>query len=198
MATTPLNPMLSELRELIKKEARVKGSDNLDDFIDSLVNEILCNYAMAKRYFEFLVVNQSVTTTLNNGSYSLPARLIALKSVRYKETNSSYIRTINPRPSYIENANGQIPKWYDVAGTNLEIFPYDNVPAGDTLLLDYWQYPATLTASTVFPIPRLVNPVKMDCIKRVLIFNKDLQEAEAFRAEAANLANTTRKPLNDG
>lgn len=181
---TSITPTLAQLRESIKKEARVKGADNLDSFIDELINELLCDYAINNKPFEFLLTNQPVTTTLNNGTYPLPTNFISMRLVRYKETPTGYIHTLRSRPQYIETAYGQRPRWYDLAGASIILFQADDIPAGDILLLDYYAFPTTLVDATVFPIPRLVAPVKLEAIRRVLIYNQQLQEAQVLKGEA--------------
>src|SRR5436190_9361451 len=111
---TSTTPTLAVLREQIKTEGRVSSSDNLDGFIDGLVNELLCDYALKNRYFEFLVTNAVVPTTLNNGTYALPNDFIALRMIRYRQANG-YTYTLNPRSAYIETAYGRSPRWYDLA-----------------------------------------------------------------------------------
>lgn len=192
---TSVKPTLTELRDLIKIEARVKGSDNLDPWIDALVNELLCNYAQNNRYFEFLQTNQPVTTTLNNGLYPLPDDFIAMRLVRYKQTPRGYTYTLNPRPQYIETARGMRPKWYDVVGTNIDIFPADDVPANDTLLLDYWSFPQTLTGPDVFPVPKLVTPVKLEAVRRTMLYNNNLQAAQLLKQDAQE--HEVRPKMND-
>lgn len=191
---TSVTPTLAELRELIKKESRVSGSDNLDSFIDGLVNELLCDYALKNKPFEFLLTNQPVTTTLNNGIYPLPNNFISMRMVRYKEIPTGFIRTLNPRPQFVETANGRRPRWYDLAGTNIILFQADDIPANDVLLLDYYAFPDTLDEDTVFPIPRLLAPTKLEAIRRVLIYNRDLQEAQVLRGDAMENEVRGRKP----
>lgn len=192
---TSVTPTLAQLRELIKIEARVKGSDDLDSWIDALVNELLANYAQNGRYFEFLLTNQPVTTTLNNGTYALPDDFIAMRMIRYQEnSNSRYIRTLNPRPQYIETARGQRPRWYELAGSSILIFPFDDVPANDTLLLDYWSFPQTLINASVFPVPKLLTPVKLEAVRRTLIYNQQLEAAQILKGDAREHEVRAKKP----
>lgn len=188
-----VTPTLAVLRELIKKEARVKGSDNLDPFIDGIVNELLCNFAGKNLYFELLKVNQVVSTTLNNGIYAIPNNFIRMRQLRYKRA-SGYTYTIRPRTDYIKTARGARPTYYDLFGASIEIFPFDDIPLNDTLLLDYWAYPDTMVDATVFPIPRLVTPVKLEAIRRVLIYNEQLQAAQVIKGEAVENEVRSRKP----
>lgn len=192
---TSVTPTLAALRILIKKEGRVEGSDNLDTFIDGVVNELLCDYAQKNRYFELLVTNEVIPTLLNTGTYDLPDDFMAMRLVRYKQGSSNYIYTLNPRPEYIETPRGSRPKWYEVVGSSISIFASDDIPVNDSLLIDYYKFPQTLVSASVFPIPKLVTPVKLEAIRRVLIFNSKLQEAQIFKGDAVE--NSTLSKKND-
>ncbi len=192
---TSNHPTLAELRDQIKTEARVKGSDNLDSFIDTLINELLLDFAQKNRYFEFLVPNFSITTLAATGSYDLPADFMDMKLVRYRNANG-YFRTINKRNGFIETANGTLPRWYELAGGQIVIFPVDDLVADESLLIDYYKVPETLTDNDVFPVSRLLPTVKLTAISRVLIFNQDLATAAALKGEAVD--NEVRSKPADG
>lgn len=193
---TSVTPTLATLREEIKKESRVKGADNLDDHIDSVVNELLCDYAQKNTYFELLQTNVSVPTIAATGIYDLPDDFVRMRLVRYRHANG-YTRTLNPRPQYIETANGNLPRWYDLAGSSILVFNYDGIPGGDSLLLDYYSFPQTLVSASVFPIPKLVAPVKLEAIRRVLIYNEKLQMAAAFRGDSVEQETRSRKSASN-
>lgn len=193
---TSNKPTLAELRNLIKIEARVKGSDNLDSFINALVNELLLDYAQKNRYFEFLITNSPITTIAATGSYSLPTDFMSMRMVRHRNEHG-YTRTLNARNGFIETANGTLPRWYDLAGNQIVIFPIDDLQAAETLLLDYYKVPDTLADADPFPIPRLLPTVKLTAISRVLIYNDQLPSAAALKGEAVE--NEIRsKPASHG
>lgn len=192
---TSNRPTLAELRNLIKIESRVKGADNLDGFIDALLNELLLDFAQKNRYFELLVTNSPITTTLAGGSYTLPTDFMSMRMIRFRMENTGSVRTLNLRSQYIESARGTMPKWYELAGNELVIFPVDDLQAGDTLLLDYYKVPDTLEEADPFPIPRLLPTVKLTAIARVLIYNEQMASAAALKGEAVD--NEVRsKPAN--
>lgn len=186
---TSNHPTLAVLRDQIKIEGRVKGADNLDLFIDGLVNELLLDYAQKNRYFEFLQTNVPITTLKATGNYDLPDDFMSMKLVRHRNTNG-YTRTLNFRNGFIETANGNLPRWYELAGNQLVIFPVDNLVADETLLIDYYKVPETLTANDIFPVSRLLPTVKLEAISRVLIYNKEMASAAALKGEAMD--NETR------
>lgn len=179
-------PTFSELVDSIKIESRVKGADNLDVFIGTLINELLLDYAQKNRYFEFLVTNAQVATLQQTDRYSLPADYMNMRLVRYRQDSngSGYTRTLHPRSQYVDTARGWLPRWYELAGNEVVIFPIEDMPSGDTLLLDYHKIPDTLSGNIPFPIPRLVPTIKLEAIHRVLIYNNQLPQAAALRGEA--------------
>lgn len=192
---TSNHPTLAVLRDQIKVEARVKGSDNLDPFINATVNELLLDYAQKNRYFEFLQTNVPITTLEATGNYDLPDDFMDMKLVRHRNTNG-YMRTLNRRNGFIETANGSLPRWYELAGNQLVIFPVDDLVADETLLLDYYKVPETLTDNDPFPVSRLLPTVKLAAISRVLIYNQDLASAAALKGEAVE--NEVRSKPADG
>lgn len=183
---TPAQITVDVLRTQIKKESRVSGSDNLDDYILDLINELLLDYIEKNHYYELLIPNSPITTIAATGNYPLPASFYAERLVRYQSLNGSPF-TLRKRNEYLENARGRMPRYYEVNGTNLTIFPSDDVPAGDTVLLDYYKYPNVLITSDVFPIPRLLPTLKLRAIHRVLLYNNNIQQAQAFRGEALEM-----------
>lgn len=189
-------PTLDVLREQIKTESRVKGSDNLDTFIDGIVNELLLDYAQKNRYFEFLVTNSSITTLFGISSYALPADFMNIRLVRYRQTPTGYTRTLRPRSTFVDTANGQTPRYFEIVGDSIEVFPFEQLPADDFLLIDYFKIPDTLTGPDIFPIPRLLPSVKLEAIHRVLLYNRDLAAAAAMKGEAVE--NEVRSKPSDG
>jgi hypothetical protein len=180
---TSNRPTLAELREQVKQEARVKGADNLDGFINTLINELLVDYAQKNRYFEFLVTNFPITTLAATSGYSLPDDFMSMRLVRYR-TAQGYTRTLHPRSQFVDTPRGSTPKYYENSGDQIMIFPVDDLLAGDTILVDYYKVPDTLTDADIFPVPRLVPTVKLATITRVLIFNNEMAQAAALKGEA--------------
>lgn len=183
---------LLEIRNQIKIESRVKGADNLDAAIDLIVNQLLLEYAQKNRYFEFLVTNSPITTSLSTGSYDLPEDYMNMRLVRYRQTPTLYTRTLHPRSGFINTASGRHPRYYEVVGNQIEVFPFDDLPANDVVLLDYYKIPETLVAADPFPIPRLLPTLLRDAIHRVLLYNRDLATAAAHMGEAVTVEARSR------
>jgi len=81
----------SDFVNLIKIEAKVKGSDNLDTWIKFTVNELLLEYCLQKKYYELLVTNYPITTVAAQESYTLPTDFNFVELVRYQRTSSSSV-----------------------------------------------------------------------------------------------------------
>jgi len=183
MATTNIRT-LAELREDIKVEARVKGSDNLDSWIDSLVNEILTSALQNKRYFEMLVLNEEIPTVAETDAYDLPDDFMAIRAVRYV-TASGSSRSLNDKNHYVQIPRGRSPRYYEVIGENsIIISPILDMPDDDTISIDYYRYPETLTEEDEIPVPKLIAHIKQKAIARTLNYNKELQEMALLQTEA--------------
>jgi hypothetical protein len=177
-------PQFDTLVDQIKIESRVKGADNLDLFIGNLVNELLLDYAQKNRYFEFLVVNNPITTYAATSLYNLPDNFMHPRLVRYKNETSGYTRTLHPRSGFVDSPIGPYPRYYELTRNQISVYPFEQVPAGDTILIDYYQIPDTLLGTALFPVPKLVPTIKLEAIHRVHIYNNQLQQAAALRGEA--------------
>lgn len=178
---------LLQLRDLIKKEAKVEGSDNLDSWITDLINELLLNFILQKKYSELLLTNVSIAIVAAQESYALPANFNYMRLVRYQTTsNLGRIKTLLPRNEFVETTvTSGLPRFYEVVGFNIKLLPYLDVLAGDTLLIDYYSYPVKLSDNAdVFPIPRLIAPVKQRAIYRTHIYNNSLQQAAALKGDS--------------
>lgn len=174
-----------ELQTEIKREARVEGSDNLDDFVKGLINELLLAYVETTDYQEILVSNIGVTLIAATGLYDLPEDFKTMRFVKYRVGASAPYKPLRRRPQFVEVAQGRLPNYFDIVANQLFVYPYDNVRTDDTLVFDYYAYPAALESDDdVFPIPRLIVPLKRNAIYRVHVYNRDLQVAAALRGES--------------
>ncbi len=179
---------LGDLLDTIKREARVKGTDQLDDLIVNTINNFLEQQCLMNRFFEMLTPNYQIPTVLNTGIYSAPPQFQLLRLLRYQRSDG-FKYTLRKRSEWVENPPGTRPKFYEVSSipAQINIFPFDDVPDGDTLLLDYYQYPTPFNLSALsapFPIPKLVPSCIQRCIYRVHIFNNEIQAAQALKGDA--------------
>ncbi len=176
------------LLDEIKREGRVKGTDQLDTLILNTVNDLLLQYCLSNRYLEMLLTNQPITTIIANGTYSTPTGFQLLRLLRYQRSDG-FKYTLIKRPEWIENPTGKNPRYYEISSgvptPTLNIFPTDNIPDGDTLLLDYYQYPAPIQSLTdIFPIPKLIASIKQKAIYRVHVYQNEIPAAQALKSDA--------------
>jgi hypothetical protein len=189
---------LAVLLTEIKKEARISGSDNLDTWLTSLINELLLDYVEKTRYFEMLLVGQPITLVDETSAYDLPADFHKMRGVRYT-IGSGNPYPIYPRGEYVQTARNGNPKFYELAGDQILITPITNIRATDTLVMDYYKYPSELVdPGDVFPIPRLIGPLKLKAITRAVIYNRDLNVAAALRGESIEQETRSSVPKGQG
>ncbi len=175
----------SDLVTQIKREARLSGSTDLDDYIKTLINELLLDYCSNNQYFELLQLNIPLITAAATTSYPLPIDYLQGSRVQYKPA-SGITRTLYLRNSFLGQPLGSVPRFYQIAGNQISIYPFDDVVNNETILLDYYKAPDTLSADgDLFPIPKLIAPLKQRAIYRALLFNNSLQQASAFKGDAS-------------
>lgn len=174
---------LSELREQIKREARLKGSNDLDEFITELINELLRSYTQNNRYFEFLKLNVPIVTVVGTGTYALPIDYQHLQTVAFVDTQNVK-RVLHERNGFLGAPSGSRPRYYELAGNTFNILPYTDVQDNETIYLDYYAVPDKLDGETdLFPLPRLIPALKQTAIYRALLYNQDLQTAAAMKSD---------------
>lgn len=164
-----------QLRDAIKREARVKTATNLDALIDEIVADIMRDYCNKSRYWELLSEGVAIALVAGQQAYSLPADYQNLEVVRYgRGPSPTTFRVIDPQPETVKQTwSGGVPRFYRlVRGPKISFFPFANIVVADVLTIDYYIDPATLytTDGADFPIPRLESAVKKDAIARVQRF----------------------------
>lgn len=188
---------LAQIRQDIKIEGRVDGTDDLDAWIDSLVNELLTSAIENRRYFELLVLNTEIPTEEGVSVYNLPANFCVMKQVGYKRgQNPTY--TLHERNHFVEFPVGNRTRYWQVQGTKLVISPFKDVPNDDVLVFDYYKYPDVLTGASNFPIPKLIASVKQKAISRVHKYNRELEVAKALQAEGMSNESRGRTTSSSG
>lgn len=178
----PLN--LGDLVNQIKKESRIAGSNDLDDTVLGLINELLLQYTYNNRYFELLNTNYPIATIAATQAYSLPPDFQNFKSARYKVSSGS-IYPLYKRTEHLAIPVSSIPRYFELSGGQLNILPSDNIQDAESILLDYYALPPKMSDLTndTFPIPRLYASLKQETVYRLLIYNK-VETAPALKSSA--------------
>lgn len=187
MPNPPIGQLsFGELRNMVKREARVSGATDLDDYINTVINELLLDYCLNNRYFEQLQLNVPVDIIDTAGTYALPPDFQVESLVRYQEASSQNVWTIYPRTGYLANPAPGRAGYYKISGASINILPIDRLTIGDNLLLDYYAFPPKLVDDAdAFPIPKLIASVKLRSIYRVHIYNNQVQQAQLLKGDAS-------------
>ena len=188
---------LAVLVSEIKKEARVAGSDNLDGFIKDTINELLLEAVERTRYFEMLLVGQPITLVEASGAYDLPDDFSKMRAMRYTIGTAGVPFPLYQKGAYIATTSGGNPRFWEIAGTQFIITPETNIREDDTLVIDYYKYPSELALDgDIFPIPRLIGPIKLKAIYRTVLYNRELNVATILRGDSSDQEARSSEPLS--
>jgi len=173
----------AQLRTAIKLEARIKSSTNLDTMVDNIVEDILTDLCNKARYHELLQENEALTLVDAQGAYALPADYQNLEIVRYGiGPDATVFSQLLLKTDVVQQRSSRgRPRFYKfVAGPKISVFPYDDLLATDSLLIDYYVTPMSLytTEGSAFPVPRLESAVKKSAIARVQRFSAATTESQ--------------------
>ena len=172
-------PTLGDLVKAIKLESRLAGTTDMDEMVINTINELLLEYCYNGRYMEFLQLNFSISTFDATGLYGLPQDFQHIANIRY-QNNLGGRWTLYPRKTnlYLSNPSGKRPRFYDINGQvgnnpQINLIPFDGIAVGDTILIDYYSLPPILQdqENDIFPIARLVGPLKQKAIYRMINYN---------------------------
>lgn len=199
-------PLVSEvsfqqLVDQIKVESRIKGANNFDITIKALINELLLTETETARYSALMVRGHEIGIADAEGSVDLPDDFANMARVWYSRTGQPLrSRIINHKNDFVEESrDGGEPKYYELAGNQLIIFPYGQVLASDNLQIDYWKYPNKLEADDdVFPIPKLIPVLKQKAIARLHILEKDMNAADRLNASGMQVAGDQKTSEDNG
>lgn len=166
----------------IKTEARVQGTNELDQFVYDTIREIHDQHTERQRYSELLVLNEDIPLINGTDVYDLPEDFQHLKEVRFGyQGNTGSYRSLDPRGDFHPKwrVTG-VPRFYERAGHNLHLFPYSDIRDSMALQIDYYRK-APLVDAEEMPVSRLVPVVKREAISRVHLYYKETQSATVFQ-----------------
>ena len=170
----------SQLVDEIKVEARIKGANNLDITIQAIVNELLLAHSETERYSALLVRGAPLALVAGQSDYQLPDDFANIRTVYWwRQGQPVMARTLRNKNDFIEESrDGSEPKWYEIAGDLITLWPSSGILITDSCTIDYWQLPQALVNDTdLFPIPKLLPVIKREAIARIHVLNKDFNGA---------------------
>lgn len=180
----------AQLREAVKREARIKSGANLDTLVDEIIEDILRDYCNLTRQWELLKEGVAIPLIAGQQSYALPADYHNLGVIRYgRGPAPGKFRVIELQPDGLSQTYSQgYPRFYRlVSGPKISFWPYAAIMANDVLLLDYYIDPASVYVADndPFPVNNLESAVKKDAIARVQRFHASTTEAQMTNADSA-------------
>ncbi len=189
----------------IKLEARITGTE-LDTMIDGILSGVVEDCFFKERCFELRVVNAVLANpTVSTGIIALPAAFQHIDQVRYA-TSASALTSITAKPlfpktDFVNYVSIGIPKWFEIQGTNIYVFPYSLVATTHRVYIDYYSKPTFTSGSDSFPVLRLQESVKKEAIARLHLWHKQRDDAGVMmsltdRSRAAgNAANPEQREV---
>lgn len=185
----------AQLREAVKREARIKSGANLDTLVDEIIADILTDYCNLAQPNELLKEGIAITLVDEQQSYSLPDDYANLAVVRYgRGPDPTTYRVIKTQTATVAQTwSDGIPRFYRlVAGPKLSFWPYGRVVVADSLLIDYYINPLSVfdADDDDFPVPRLESTVKKEAIARVQRFHSSGEEANMTKGDALSSFNS--------
>jgi hypothetical protein len=181
-----------QLVTAIKREARIKNSSNLDVMIGNILDDVTTDYCNRQQYFELRKTDVDVPLTDSIGQYDLPADFNTIAEVRYAIENANFnnYRVLKPKTATIKrtSSNGWPFYFFLTQGFQINIFPFNAVSSGDSMLLDYFITPLSIFSadSDEFPVPRLQSAVKKEVIMRLEKFHNDNAGAQMVSQDATS------------
>jgi hypothetical protein len=186
-----------ELLTKVKNEARVKSSTDLDDWIKSVINELIKTHGLGEERYQLVVSDYAFTITTDKQSqFALPvgfAKEIDVQFSPYSTSSDDYWYPLHPRNQFRFPYTYGSPKWYDKRGANIHIFPYSEVRTGaNRLRMTYRKYPTILVNDAdILEVPELENTIVLEAVARVARYHKspegEMYIRDSQRANSASL-----------
>lgn len=172
--------LVSQMIDDIKVEGRIKGADNLDITCLALINELLLAHTETERYSKFVKVGVAITLVAATGFYDLPDDFQNIRTVYWwRDGQQVESRTLRQKNDFVERSrDGTEPKYYEIVGDQISVFPSDGILITDNLTIDYWGEPDALVPSDTFPIAKLYPVIKREVISRIHLLNKDFNSSD--------------------
>lgn len=154
----------------VKREHKITTA-SLDDFILDLVNEGLRSYARKHRYQDLLVLDHEIAASTGSGVFNLPNDFcnIANDTIFFVRSTNEYWKLFKQVRGTIGRQG--VPYRFRIGGGTITLSPYSDVLSTDLIRFNYYQYPATITTASDFPVPALFDAVKQFVLVRLSLFD---------------------------
>lgn len=166
---------LGQLKDLVRFEAKVPDTKSMEGWLDQTIQEEARQITALIKYDELFAPDTVLALTAAVTQVSLPTDLqhLDINSIRFAEggvlTNQNWLRA---RRNFTNNNAGR-PTFYIRKGTVLLLSPNTSIVSSDTIQINYWKYPISLSTQSdaVDILPEVILPeLKMRAIKRAITF----------------------------
>lgn len=176
---------LSSILDSLKTEARVKGTDEIDAWIVDLINQTVFDETYQNRFQELYVPLSEVTVLTNTSEYALPEDFQTLERVYFSPwLDGAMIELTIPNSNLILTQTYGYPRFYRLAGTALQVYPYSLLVADQArLAISYYKSHPLFTLGSLddlLLVPKLRNVVIKACAARVHVYYKEFQSGQVL------------------
>lgn len=195
----------AQLLASIKREARVNSTTDYDTLIGEIIDDVMADVFSKERCYELRVIGTGTAMTNATATVALPENFQHVDEVRFTTDSMATYTRLSPKDDFTANAKVGSPKFWQIVGSNLYVFPYSQVTSSHQIYLDYFKTPTFASDDDVFEVFRLQAAVKKECITRVLEYLNQLEQASRMlssaemslsRGKAANLEGRDRDSID--
>lgn len=183
-----------EIVNAVKEEGRVNRSNELDNMIKRIINEVMVKHTRNKEYPDLFVPNTLIPIPADGTSnFALPADFTKISQVRYtfQSGGTKYLNKANQFS--LPFLTGYPALWY-IAGSRLYVHPYSDTLTVDSIYLDYYKVPSLLVADgDVLAIDDLYPVIVNETLSRVRRYHDDTAGDDRFARDAKEAITTTNE-----
>lgn len=185
--------LVSDLLNQIKREGEYEASTDYDLMFVDIINEYYSEAVKRVNLREFLKIAQSLSLTAANQTTSLPSDWLRPSGNRiyFLSSGSTDRKLLSPVTLRTTKDFNGTPRYFSFGLNQFNIFPYQNVSTGDTVIMDYYSSVSVLTSASTMPA-NFVTLCKHGTLSRILNV-KDSKRAQLhaglFRDAMLSLTN---------
>lgn len=160
--------ILGQFRDLIRAEAKIKGSDEMDVWLNETIQDELNTLTAQMRYPELRSI---AALTIADGAATIPptAQHLNLDNVIYRPLADAANDYPLIRNKHTIGQDLGLTKYVYRVGTTLIVWPTIEMDGSDILLLEYWRYPTLATDQAVIPVDGLIPTLKLRAVTRAIL-----------------------------
>lgn len=185
----------TQLRDSIKREARIQTTNDLDVTVYDIMDGVYTDVFSKERCYELRIIGTGTTMANATPTVALAADFMHVDEAFFSTDNGVTQTRLWPKNDFAYVQPTGTPKWWMLQGTNLYVFPYSLVTTSHKIYLNYFKIAAFTADSDTFPVLRLQEAYKKLCVTRVLEYHNNLEQA-ARMLTGADTSLTSGKAAN--